>query len=172
MYQGGDCCNGSLQNFPDSFDKEICFPIDIPENDSYFSTIGRRCMNFNRAMQTPNLKCELGKREQVCSILILNLRSLINKQTIINKQGGKKFLFLLYENWEQGRKYFNSLHENLRAEWIFFQKTKQACWFIRNVSTNRINSSYSEALLGFSFRKGRELIEFLFLSPFFSVVFF
>ena len=172
MYQGGDCCNGSLQNFPDSFDKEICFPIDIPENDSYFSTIGRRCMNFNRAMQTPNLKCELGKREQVCSILILNLRSLINKQTIINKQGGKKNYFCYMK--------IGSRVENISIHYMkiceqsgfFFQKTKQACWFIRNVSTNRINSSYSEALLGFSFRKGRELIEFLFLSPFFSVVFF
>ena len=34
-----------------------------------------------------------------------------------------------------------------------------------------INCSYSNASLGFSFRKGLELIEFLFLSPFFSVVF-
>ena len=102
MYQGGDCCNGSLQNFPDSFDKQLCFPIDVPENDSYFTTIGRRCMNFNRAMQTPNLKCELGKREQECSIFILTLMSLINKQTIINKQVGKNFLFLLYEKMGAG----------------------------------------------------------------------
>ena len=95
LYQGGDCCDGSLQNFPDTFDKELCFPIEIPENDSYFNTIGRRCMNFNRAMQTPNLKCELGKREQVFSIFILTLSSLINEQTIINKQVGKNFFFVI-----------------------------------------------------------------------------
>ena len=94
MYQGGDCCDGSLQNFPDTFDKEVCFPIEIPENDSYFNTIGRRCMNFNRAMQTPNLKCELGKREQVFSIFILTLSSLINEHTIINEQLGKIFFFI------------------------------------------------------------------------------
>ena len=59
-------------------------------------------MNFNRAMQSPNLKCELGKREQVFSIFILTLTSLINEQTIRNEQVGKNLLFLFYEKMLAG----------------------------------------------------------------------
>ena len=53
-----DCCDSD-------FDQEKCFPIDIPANDYYFKSIGRRCMSFHRSLPTPNLNCELGKREQV-----------------------------------------------------------------------------------------------------------
>ena len=67
-HQEDDCCKG-LQTFPDSFDEQSCFPIKIPENDAYFNSIGRTCMDFHRAIQSPNLKCELGKREQVCMFL-------------------------------------------------------------------------------------------------------
>ena len=59
-----DCCNG-LDSFPNSFDTERCFPIPIPANDPYFKSIGRRCMDFHRAMPSPDLNCDLGKREQV-----------------------------------------------------------------------------------------------------------
>ena len=102
MYQGGDCCDGSLQNFPDTFDKEVCFPIEIPENDNYFNTIGRRCMNFNRAMQTPNLKCELGKREQV--VAFFTYSHVPNKRADHNKRAGREefFLFLIYEIMRAG----------------------------------------------------------------------
>ena len=63
-HQEDDCCKG-LQTYPDSFNEQSCFPIKIPDDDVYFNSIGRTCMDFHRAMQSPNLKCELGKREQV-----------------------------------------------------------------------------------------------------------
>lgn len=66
-HQEDDCCNG-LQTFPDSFNEQSCFPIKIPDDDSYFNSIGRTCMDFHRAMQSPNLKCEMGKREQMNQI--------------------------------------------------------------------------------------------------------
>ena len=49
--------------------KEHCFPIPIPEDDPYFQSIGRTCMDFHRAISSPNLNCELGKREQVNQII-------------------------------------------------------------------------------------------------------
>ena len=63
-HQEDDCCK-ELQTFPDTFNEESCFPIKIPDDDVYFNSIGRTCMDFHRAMQSPNLKCEMGKREQV-----------------------------------------------------------------------------------------------------------
>ena len=53
-----DCCDAVI-------DQERCFPIEIPANDNFFQSIGRTCMDFHRSIPTPNLNCELGKREQV-----------------------------------------------------------------------------------------------------------
>ncbi|KAL5020228.1 hypothetical protein ScPMuIL_003120 [Solemya velum] len=42
-----------------------CFPIEIPTTDNYFSQFNRTCMNFVRAIPTPNLQCTLGPRQQL-----------------------------------------------------------------------------------------------------------
>ena len=59
-----DCCCPDLDKDSPEY-KERCFPIPIPEDDSFFKTIGRTCMDFHRAMPTPDLDCTLGNREQV-----------------------------------------------------------------------------------------------------------
>ena len=64
---GDDCCCPEAQ-FSSDFE-ERCFPIPIPKDDSYFKTINRTCMDFHRAVPTPDLDCALGKREQVNNIL-------------------------------------------------------------------------------------------------------
>ena len=66
-----NCCDTSLDKSSIEY-KEKCFPIDIPADDSYFQSIGRRCMDFHRSMPSPNLNCEMGKREQV-KIIFLHL---------------------------------------------------------------------------------------------------
>ena len=64
---GNDCCCPEAE-FSSDFE-ERCFPIPIPDDDSYFKTINRTCMDFHRAVPTPDLDCALGKREQVNNIL-------------------------------------------------------------------------------------------------------
>jgi len=45
-----------------------CFPIEIPENDPFFSKHGQRCMNFVRSMPAPQLSCTFGFGEQMNQI--------------------------------------------------------------------------------------------------------
>ena len=45
-----------------------CFPIEIPENDPFFSRHGQRCMNFVRSMPAPQLSCTFGYGEQMNQI--------------------------------------------------------------------------------------------------------
>ena len=45
-----------------------CFPIEIPENDPFFSRHGQRCMNFVRSMPGPQLACSFGYGEQMNQI--------------------------------------------------------------------------------------------------------
>ena len=66
---GNDCCCPEAQ-FSSDFE-ERCFPIPIPDDDSFFKTINRTCMDFHRAVPTPDLDCALGKREQVKKILCI-----------------------------------------------------------------------------------------------------
>ncbi|KAL3886206.1 hypothetical protein ACJMK2_026215 [Sinanodonta woodiana] len=58
-YQGSniDCCQ------PNRGDP--CFPIEIPSDDPYYSQFNRTCMNFVRALPTPNLDCTMGQRQQL-----------------------------------------------------------------------------------------------------------
>nr|AAA16245.1 peroxidase-like protein [Euprymna scolopes] len=52
-----DCCN--------SDNTAVCYPIDIPVNDTYFGVYGRTCMEFVRSLASPALTCGLGPREQL-----------------------------------------------------------------------------------------------------------
>ena len=63
-----DVMLNGIKERSDNF-KEHCFPIPIPEDDPYFHDSGRTCMDFHRAISSPNLNYELGKREQVRSII-------------------------------------------------------------------------------------------------------
>ena len=76
---GDDCCCPEAQ-FSSDFE-ERCFPIPIPEDDSYFKTINRTCMDFHRAVPTPDLDCALGKREQVNNILYCKV---VSPRTYLN----------------------------------------------------------------------------------------
>ena len=41
-----------------------CFPIRIPQPDPVFPPV-RTCMNFVRALPTPNLQCTLGNKDML-----------------------------------------------------------------------------------------------------------
>lgn len=63
---GVSCCtNGNL--FPDSFDADQCFPIQMFPDDPFWR--GRKtCMSFARSLASPSLKCSLQTREQLNQI--------------------------------------------------------------------------------------------------------
>jgi peroxidase len=42
-----------------------CFPIEIPENDSFFSKFGQRCMPLVRSAPIRRSDCTFGASEQV-----------------------------------------------------------------------------------------------------------
>lgn len=42
-----------------------CLPIDIPDDDPFFSPYGQRCMSFVRSMPAPRLDCSFGHGEQM-----------------------------------------------------------------------------------------------------------
>lgn len=52
-----DCCTAE--------DTAICYPIEIPENDTYFSQFEKRCMPYVRSLAAPLLNCALGSRQQL-----------------------------------------------------------------------------------------------------------
>ena len=57
------CCNKD-GTFPDVFDTNKCFPIEVPSNDAFWK--GRlRCMSVGRSLSAPTLKCNLESRQQV-----------------------------------------------------------------------------------------------------------
>jgi len=53
-----NCCRGQNVTHP------MCFPIEIPENDHFFSKHSRTCMNFVRSNAGLRSECRLGPREQ------------------------------------------------------------------------------------------------------------
>ena len=58
------CCQGGT--FPDDYNTEECFPIRIPEDDTFWRSKGgsKTCMDFVRSMKSIDLNCSLGAREQ------------------------------------------------------------------------------------------------------------
>lgn len=60
------CVNGQLR--PQHERHPECFPIEIPENDSFFSNFGRRCMDFVRSLPAIRKACKFGPREQMNQI--------------------------------------------------------------------------------------------------------
>ncbi|KAK4324937.1 hypothetical protein Pmani_004472 [Petrolisthes manimaculis] len=66
---GIECCEDEGRRLIDpSFLHPSCFPIEIPENDPFYSRLGRRCMNFVRSMIAPRSGCTLGYAEQLNQI--------------------------------------------------------------------------------------------------------
>ena len=71
--QEPECCLPDPNNenrkwiFPgDGYNKkpDDCFPIEIPEDDKYWGSKGRTCMQFARTKPSPTVGCESGKWEQ------------------------------------------------------------------------------------------------------------
>ena len=60
------CCNATsgLPLDPEYL-HPYCLPIDIPEDDSFYSQYGQRCMNFVRTQIGSDYSCTLGNAEQV-----------------------------------------------------------------------------------------------------------
>ena len=73
---GRECCEKDQEGrhwvFPsDPFnsDPDNCFPIEVPSNDSFWSSQGRTCMEFSRTDAAPPIpSCETGRREQMNAI--------------------------------------------------------------------------------------------------------
>ena len=71
-----ECCEKDSEGrhwvFPsDPFnsDPDNCFPIEVPQNDPFWSTQGRTCMEFSRTDASPPIpNCESGRREQMNAI--------------------------------------------------------------------------------------------------------
>ena len=57
------CCNKD-GSFPDTFDSNKCFPIEVPSDDPFWKG-SKRCMDFARSLSAPSLKCEIDSRQQV-----------------------------------------------------------------------------------------------------------
>ncbi|KAK7014812.1 hypothetical protein SK128_017554 [Halocaridina rubra] len=58
------CCDPRYLGFAGLFGNQLgCFPIDIPEDDPFYSLYDQRCMEFKRSAPAPS--CLLGPREQI-----------------------------------------------------------------------------------------------------------
>ena len=73
------CCNKD-GSFPDTFDSNKCFPIEVPSDDPFWKG-SKRCMDFARSLSAPSLKCEIDSRQQVSFHKI----SKITQKLFINK---------------------------------------------------------------------------------------
>ena len=56
------CCNKD-GSFPNTFDSNKCFPIEVPSDDKFWKG-SSRCMDFARSLSSPSLKCEIDSRQQ------------------------------------------------------------------------------------------------------------
>jgi len=74
-HQRLDCCSGSERRNPE------CFPIEIPNDDEYFSRYGQTCMNFIRTPASLRTGCKLGPREQSNAIT-----SVIDANTVYSNE--------------------------------------------------------------------------------------
>ena len=71
-----DCCLKDSRRrhwiYPDdpyNGQPDDCFPIEIPTNDKFWGSKGRRCMEFTRSELTPPIpNCAAGKREQMTAL--------------------------------------------------------------------------------------------------------
>jgi len=60
------CCNKD-GSFPNTFDSNKCFPIEVASDDAFWKG-KKRCMDFARSLSAPSLKCEIDSRQQMNQI--------------------------------------------------------------------------------------------------------
>ncbi|KAF7496118.1 Chorion peroxidase [Sarcoptes scabiei] len=60
--QGLICCHPETQK---KIEHHACFPIEIPNNDPFYSRHNQRCMHLVRNSPAPRSGCSLGHREQM-----------------------------------------------------------------------------------------------------------
>ena len=59
------CAQCQGETMPTDFKKDSCMPIEIPKDDTFWKGKGKACMVFERSVHGPDLKCNLGTREQL-----------------------------------------------------------------------------------------------------------
>ena len=47
-----------------------CFPIDVPEDDSFYSQYNQTCMEFVRSSPASRRDCSLGPRDQMNQAIV------------------------------------------------------------------------------------------------------
>ncbi|KAK2704787.1 hypothetical protein QYM36_016995 [Artemia franciscana] len=65
---GIECCSSNGRMLPPSFLHPQCLPIEIPNNDRFYSRFRRTCMNFVRSMIGQRMDCNFGYTEQINEI--------------------------------------------------------------------------------------------------------
>ena len=58
------CCNPEFDRNPRLLHPS-CFPIEVPEDDPFYSKFRSTCMNFVRSAPAPSTACSVGPREQL-----------------------------------------------------------------------------------------------------------
>jgi len=62
------CCGKDGKVLPKRRRHRDCFPIEIADNDSFYSKFKQTCMELVRSLPAPRAKCNFGPREQVNQI--------------------------------------------------------------------------------------------------------
>uniref|UniRef100_A0A1B6MCZ0 Peroxidase n=1 Tax=Graphocephala atropunctata TaxID=36148 RepID=A0A1B6MCZ0_9HEMI len=60
---GLDCCVSRSQGLPNA-----CLPIQVPNNDPFYSQHKRMCLNFVRSLTTNDLGCKLSPHQQIALV--------------------------------------------------------------------------------------------------------
>lgn len=100
-----DCCTHSLQYMPNT--SEQCAPIDIPEDDPFYSKYGARCMSMPRTDTNRDHNCD----EDTDEIEKVNMStSILNTVKILNKICALKWINMYMQSVLSGKqKYFNKI---------------------------------------------------------------
>lgn len=62
------CSDDGTSVLPPEFSHFGCMPIEIEQNDEFFSQFGQKCINFVRSSLAPDSECKLGYGKQVWSV--------------------------------------------------------------------------------------------------------
>ncbi|CAL4071849.1 unnamed protein product, partial [Meganyctiphanes norvegica] len=63
--EGIQCCTQDNRMLPPGDLHPLCMPIEIPQNDGFFSPRGHTCMNFVRSSLAPGHACRFGFQENI-----------------------------------------------------------------------------------------------------------
>lgn len=77
-----ECCDDDGISYSTKYMHPSCASITIPEDDQFFSQIGRTCMNYVRSIPAMRSDCTFGPREQVIFNKIIYLYNIYQLITI------------------------------------------------------------------------------------------